>query len=53
MTWLTTKLKQEVREMFESKYKRVFTDQEVVEIANNLTGFVEVYVKSKYGKQSI
>lgn len=51
--WLTTNLKNDVRKVFEDRYKRALTDQEVIEIANNLAGFIEVYAKSKYGKQSI
>lgn len=46
--WLTAELKQEVRQTFEPKYKRLLTEDEVVEIANNLVGLVEVYAKSKY-----
>jgi len=48
--WLSVDLKNEVRKLFEGKYKRALTDQEVIEIANNLTGFIEVYAKSKYGR---
>jgi predicted house-cleaning noncanonical NTP pyrophosphatase (MazG superfamily) len=51
--WLTTTLKEEVRKVFEDRYKRALADQEVIEIANNLTGFIELYAKSKYGKQNI
>ena len=51
--WLSVELKNEVRKVFGDRYKRVLTDQEVIEIANNLVGFIEVYAKSKYGKQSI
>lgn len=48
--WLTAELKQEVRQVFEPRYKRVLSEDEVIEIANNLVGFVEVYAKSKYGR---
>ena len=47
-SWLTPQLKEEVRKVFEPRYKRKLTEIEVVEIAKNLTGFVEAYSKSKY-----
>jgi hypothetical protein len=47
-TWLNDELKKDVRKVFEPRYKRKLLDEEVVDIANNLTGFLEVYVKSKY-----
>lgn len=50
MSWLTELLKEEVRKVFEPRYKRKLTDNEVIDIANNLVGIVEVYAKSKYGK---
>ena len=46
--WLTTELKSEVRSLFESRYKRKLTDDEVVEIADNLASFLEVYLKLKW-----
>ena len=46
--WLSPELKIDVRKVFESRYKRTLTDDEVIEIANNIVGFVEVYGKNKY-----
>ena len=48
MTWLTDELKAEVRSLFEPRYKRKLTDDEVVEIANNLTGFIDAFLKFKW-----
>lgn len=48
MEWLTDALKQELRESFEPKYKRKLTDDEVVEIADNLTEVMEAYLKLKW-----
>lgn len=43
--------------MFEPRYKRKLTDEEVVTIANSLASFVEVYAKAKwrekYGAQYV
>lgn len=53
MQWLTKELRQDVRKVFEPRYKRKLTDDEVVEIANSLTDFVAVYVKGKdHGKNT-
>lgn len=42
-TWLTEELKQEVRKVFEPKYKRVLSEDEVVNIASNLESYIEHY----------
>lgn len=47
MTWLTDNLKQRIREVFEPRYKRCLTDQEVIEIANNLTGSVGIILRKE------
>ena len=44
-TWLTERLKQEIRNTFEPRYKRELSDDEVVEIATNLVTFTEHVVK--------
>lgn len=49
MGWLTPLLKAEVKKLFEPRYGRSLSDVEVIEIANNLVVFVEVYAKCKYG----
>ena len=46
--WLTEKLKNEIRDYFEPKYKRRLTDGEVVEIAENLTGYFETLLKFRW-----
>ncbi len=43
--WVTEALIAEVRKVFEPRYKRQLTDSESIEIAMNLTTFVEVYAK--------
>jgi hypothetical protein len=48
MTWLSDELKAEVRNLFEPRYKRKLTDDEIVEIANNLTDFMESYLKFRW-----
>ena len=48
LPWLTDELKQEVRKHFEPKYKRKRTDDEVYEIADNLTEVMEAYSKMKW-----
>ena len=49
--WLTDELKLGVREIFEPRYKRILTDNEVVEIAENLIDVLEVFYKFKYEQQ--
>lgn len=52
--WLDENLKKEVRKVFEPKYKRKLTEEEVKDIANNLVMLVENSARfrwSKYGKQ--
>lgn len=43
--WLSDELKEEVINMFEPLYKRALTDDDVTEIANNLSGLAELWVK--------
>lgn len=50
MNWLTDQLKQRIRQEFEGDYKRKLTDEEVITIANNLTEFMEAYIKFKLRK---
>ena len=45
--WLTEDLKLKVRKLFEPKYNRKLQESEVEEIAENLTGFMETYLKFK------
>ncbi len=49
--WLTPKLKQEVRKVFEPRYNRKLTDKEVFEIADNLSEVVEIIVKYQWRKK--
>ncbi len=46
--WLSDELKAEVRNHFEPRYKRKLSDDEVEEIAKNLTNFMEAYLKFKW-----
>jgi len=48
MNWLSDELKEDVRSLFEPRYKRQLTDDEIDEIANNLTNFLEAYFKFKW-----
>ena len=52
--WLTNSLKNEIREVFEPRYKRKLSDEGVIEIALNLTGVMEEILRlkwrQKYGK---
>lgn len=54
--WLTDELKQKVRKVFEPRYKRGLTDDEVLEITDNLTELMEGFLKlkwsEKYGKSN-
>jgi hypothetical protein len=45
--WLTTDLKNEIKLVFEPKYRRQLNEAEVIEIAENLTGFMETIIKWK------
>jgi len=51
MNWLSEELKKKIRKVFESRYKRNLTEEEVAEIADSLVGFVEVYVKVRDGQK--
>lgn len=50
MSWLTRDLKQEVRKVYEPRYKRSLTNREVTEIAENLTNTLEAFFKTKWRK---
>lgn len=51
MLWLTDELKQEIKKLFEPKYKRKLTDDEVIEIADNLTEVMEAFLKLKWSQK--
>ena len=48
MNWLNEDLKKEIRKIFEPRYKRSLTDDEVIEIAENLTEVMEAFLKMKW-----
>ena len=48
MNWLNEDLKKEIRKLFEPRYKRTLTDDEVIEIAENLTEVMEAFLKMKW-----
>jgi len=52
MNYLNENLKSKIRKVFELDYKRKLNDEEVIIIANNLTDFMESYIKFKL-KQKI
>ena len=45
MDWLTKELKIEIKKTFESRYQRKFSNEEVFEVARNLTNFLEPLIK--------
>lgn len=45
MKWLNKELKQEIKKVFEPKYGRKLSSEEVKEIAVNLASYVEHYAK--------
>lgn len=45
--WLSDNLKVKIKKVFEAKYKRQLTDREVIDIAENLTGYMETIIKFK------
>ena len=51
MLWLTDELKQDIKKLFEPKYKRKLTDDEVIEIADNLTEVMEAFLKLKWSQK--
>ena len=46
--WLNEELKKEVKKVFEPRYKRSLTDDEVTQIAQNLTDVMEAFLKMKW-----
>lgn len=44
-SWITEELKQEVKKIFEPRYKRELSDEEVINIAANLAEFTEHAIK--------
>ena len=47
MNWLNENLKQKIKDLFEPRYKRILTEREIEEIAENLTGYMETIIKFK------
>lgn len=48
LNWLTPRLKSRIRIVFEPRYKRKLSDEEIIEIAENLSGVIEQIVKVKW-----
>ena len=46
--WLNEDLKKEIRKIFEPRYKRSLTDDELTQIAENLTDLMEAFLKMKW-----
>lgn len=46
--WLTSELIQEVRNLYEPRYKKTLSDFEVYGIAENLSQLMEHYLKFKW-----
>jgi hypothetical protein len=49
--WLTPELKRQIKTVFDPRYKRKLRDEEVEDIAENLTGLMEIILKHKYKAQ--
>lgn len=47
-SWLNEDLKKKIRKVFEPRYKRILTEDEVVSIANNLVALMETYAKYRW-----
>lgn len=47
-SWLSEEMKEKIRKVFEPRYKRKLTDDEVLEIAENLSGVIEGLIKWKW-----
>lgn len=54
--WLTVQLQEKIRNIFEPRYNRKLSDKEVMDIAENLTGYMESILqfrwKIEYEKQT-
>jgi hypothetical protein len=50
--WLSEDLRKEVRRVFEPRYKRILSNEEIFEIANNLTEFMELIIEYKRSKNN-
>lgn len=48
MHWLTSELKQKVKDVFESRYNRKLSDNEIITIVENLTGVMESILKIRW-----
>lgn len=46
--WLTDELKDEIHQVFDPRYKRKLSDEEVTTIAENLTELIEGYAKYRW-----
>ena len=49
--WLTKDLLLEVKQIFEPLYKRKLSDDDLHDIAANLTDFMEIYLKFQWKKE--
>ncbi len=47
-SWLNEHLKEEIKKILEPRYKRILSDEEVIEIADNLSTVVEGILKLKW-----
>lgn len=46
-SWLNENLKQKIKSAFEPRYKKILTEREIEDIAENLTGYMETIIKFK------
>jgi hypothetical protein len=47
-TWIDEAIKAKIRKVFEPRYKRPITDEEVIIIALNLTNFMDHFFQYKW-----
>lgn len=45
--WLTQPLAEKIKLIFEDKYKRKLTNEEIIDIADNLTNVMEIIIGNK------
>lgn len=46
IVWLTKDLKEKISNVFESKYGRILTEPEIVEISENITNLMTIIMSS-------
>ena len=50
--WFTDELKKEAKEVFEAKYRKAFSDEEVILMCHRLLGFIELTINNERFKSN-